>query len=65
MLENYFPRETSEIQKQRLIAVNTALELIKATLADANDGQSIEHQLRAATASIAPLADAIQQALEV
>lgn len=65
MLENYFPDEISENQKKRVIAVNTALELIKATLADANDGQSIEHQLRAASASIAPLTDAIQRALEV
>ena len=48
MLENYFPDNASSEQKQRVIAVNAALELIKVTLADSNDGNSVSHQLQAA-----------------
>jgi len=65
MFENYFTENVSEEQKQRIIAVTIAINLIKVTLADANDGQSIEHQLQAAAKSIEPLATAIQQSLLV
>ncbi|KKI47441.1 MAG: hypothetical protein RR429_02590 [Hafnia sp.] len=65
MLENYFPDHVSNEQKQRAIAVNAALELIKVTLADSNDGNSVSHQLQAAEKHIESLADAIQKALKI
>lgn len=65
MLENYFPDNASSEQKQRVIAVNAALELIKVTLADSNDGNSVSHQLQAAERHIESLADAIQKAVKI
>ena len=65
MLENYFPDHVSNEQKHRAIAVNAALELIKVTLADSNDGNSVSHQLQAAEKHIESLADAIQKALKI
>lgn len=65
MLENYFRDDVSFEQKQRLIAVNAALELIKATLADSNDGNSVSHQIQAAERHIESLADAIQKAVKI
>lgn len=65
MLENYFSEPVSNEQKQRVIAVNAALELINATLSDSNDGNSVGHQLQAAEKHIDSLANAIQQALIV
>ncbi|MEX0632675.1 hypothetical protein M8494_13690 [Serratia ureilytica] len=41
-----------------------ALELIKATLSDTNDGNGVDFQLKAAEKHIGPMADAIQEALK-
>jgi len=65
MLEKYFPDNISCEQAQRVIAVNAALELIKATLADSNDGNSVSYQLQAAEKHIQSLADAIQKAVKI
>ena len=43
MLENYFPDTASSEQKQRVIAVNAALELIKVTLADSKENCILQH----------------------
>ena len=65
MLDNYFPDNVTHEQKQRAIAVNAALELIKATLADSNDGNSVSNQLQSAEKHIESLANAIQKALTI
>ncbi|MNV85519.1 hypothetical protein D3C71_1794840 [compost metagenome] len=51
-------------QHKRLVAVQAALELIKATLSDTNDGNGVDFQLKAAEKHVGPLADAIQEALK-
>ncbi|ASO83992.1 hypothetical protein ACR22U_004945 [Escherichia coli] len=71
MLENYFPsgigaQAVTQAQKQRVIAVQAALELVKASLSSAG-GQAtsakFEQELKAAIGLIEPLADAIQKAI--
>ncbi|WON76120.1 hypothetical protein [Serratia sp. UGAL515B_01] len=66
MLENYFGSapNTTEEQKRRLLAVQAALELLKATLSDTNDGNGVEYQLKTAEKYVSSLADAIQTAVE-
>lgn len=66
MLENYFGSglTPTEEQKRRLLAVQAALELLKATLSDTNDGNGVEYQLRTAEKYVGSLADAIQAAVE-
>jgi hypothetical protein len=69
MLEQYYPATMSskpitDEQHKRLVAVQAALELIKATLSDTNDGNGVDFQLKAAEKHVAPLADAIQEALK-
>ncbi|CAI2520772.1 MULTISPECIES: hypothetical protein [Serratia] len=69
MLEQYYPATMSskpitDDQHKRLVAVQAALELIKATLSDTNDGNGVDFQLKAAEKHVGPLADAIQEALK-
>ncbi|AGQ30757.1 Uncharacterised protein [Serratia liquefaciens] len=69
MLEQYYPATMSskpitDEQHKRLVAVQAALELIKATLSDTNDGNGVDFQLKAAEKHVGPLADAIQEALK-
>ena len=66
MLENYFGSRITptEEQKRRLLAVQAALELLKATLSDTNDGNGVEYQLKTAEKYVGTLADAIQAAVE-
>jgi hypothetical protein len=66
MLENYFGSgiAPTEEQKRRLLAVQAALELLKATLSDTNDGNGVEYQLKTAEKHVGSLADAIQAAVE-
>ncbi|AKE10842.1 hypothetical protein [Serratia liquefaciens] len=69
MLEQYYPATMSskpitDEQHKRLVAVQAALELIKATLSDTNDGNGVDSQLKAAEKHVGPLADAIQEALK-
>ncbi|WP_106423182.1 hypothetical protein [Escherichia coli] len=56
----------TQAQKQRVIAVQAALELVKASLSSAG-GQAtsakFEQELKAAIGLIEPLADAIQKAI--
>ncbi|GBU13705.1 hypothetical protein AwEntero_23060 [Enterobacterales bacterium] len=66
MLDNYFGTNgtaTSE-EKRRLLAVQAALELLKATLSDTNDGNGVEYQLKTTEKYVSTLADAIQAAVE-
>lgn len=65
MLEGYYDADVDTASKQRIIAVQAALELIKATLSDVNDGNGIAYQLETAEKRIKTLADAIQSAIEV
>ncbi|UNK26197.1 hypothetical protein MNO11_15205 [Serratia plymuthica] len=69
MLEQYYPatmssKPVTDEQHKRLVAVQAALELIKATLSDTNDGNGVDFQLKAAEKHIGPMADAIQEALK-
>ncbi|HGM5284989.1 TPA: hypothetical protein ACKP01_005019 [Serratia liquefaciens] len=69
MLEQYYPATMSskpitDEQHKRLVAVQAALELIKATLSDTNDGNGVDFQLKAAEKHVGSLADAIQEALK-
>ncbi|QIC86786.1 hypothetical protein F0336_10245 [Serratia liquefaciens] len=69
MLEQYYQATMSskpitDEQHKRLVAVQAALELIKATLSDTNDGNGVDFQLKAAEKHVGPLADAIQEALK-
>lgn len=65
MLDNYLAPDASIEQKQRILAVQAALELIKATLSDVNDGTGIAYQFESAEKHIALMADAIQSAIVV
>lgn len=66
MLDNYFGTDGSATgeQKRRLLAVQAALELLKATLSDTNDGNGVEYQLKTTEKYVSTLADAIQAAVE-
>ncbi|AUO04690.1 hypothetical protein C0558_24015 [Serratia marcescens] len=69
MLEHYYPANmgaepVTDEQHKRLVAVQAALELIKATLSDTNDGNGVDFQLKAAEKHVGPMADAIQEALK-
>lgn len=64
MLENYLLSTATHEERQRVIAVEAALEVIKATLSDTNDGNGVSFQLQAAEKHIKSLADAIQNAIE-
>ncbi|MCQ6677977.1 hypothetical protein NO393_17915 [Escherichia coli] len=50
--------------KKRIIAVNAALEIIKATLSAPTDAKNVDFDLGVAAKHIAPLADAIQAAID-
>lgn len=68
MLDNYFGTQGStREQKQRLLAVQAALEIIKASVGSSS-GQAKDLKLRYdienSVAGVEPLADAIQKALE-
>jgi len=68
MLDNYFGTQGSTTEhKQRLLAVQAALEIIKASVSSSS-GQAKDLKLRYdidnSVAGIEPLADAIQKALE-
>lgn len=64
MLENYLGPTATHQERQRVIAVEAALDIIKATLSDTNDGNGVSFQLQAAEKHIKSLADAIQNAIE-
>lgn len=65
MLEGYFGVRTTEEQKQRLLAVQAALEVAKASAASsAGTGGSMYSDLTEATTHVVKLADAIQEALK-
>lgn len=63
MLEGYYDADVDGASRQRIIAVQAALELVKATLSDVNDGNGIDYQLNSAEKHIGSLADAIQRAI--
>ncbi|MBM6636624.1 hypothetical protein JTF12_20010 [Leclercia adecarboxylata] len=63
MLEGYHQSGTGYENKRRVIAVNAALEIIKATLSTPTDAKNVAFELELAVKSIAPLADAIQAAI--
>ena len=64
MLDGYHQAGTGFENKKRIIAVNAALEIIKATLSTPTDAKNVEYELGLAAKHIAPLADAIQEAIE-
>ncbi|ABU78285.1 hypothetical protein VEL88_002940 [Cronobacter sakazakii] len=70
MLEDYFsqsaPVGVTQEQKQRLLAVQAALEIAKASVggADASTGARTDAELKYVAELVSPLADAIQNALK-
>ncbi|MBD8128771.1 hypothetical protein [Pantoea agglomerans] len=67
MLDNYFGTTASSVntleRKQRVKAVETAVEIIKATVSTSGDNRDTDYELKQALKYIEPLADAIQSAL--
>lgn len=63
MLESYFGPRPSEDEKKRLLAVQAALEIIKASASSAGDG-GMFNDIRFASEKLEELADSIQTALE-
>ncbi|MGY6029651.1 hypothetical protein [Phytobacter sp. AG2a] len=66
MLEEYFGAAATDEQKKRLLAVQAALEISKASVSasTANSGIRSQMDLRNVSQEVAALADAIQDALE-
>ncbi|MDX7149467.1 hypothetical protein [Citrobacter portucalensis] len=64
MLDGYHQTGTGYENKKRIIAVNAALELIKATLSAPTNAKNVAYDLEVAANQIAPLADAIQAAID-
>ena len=66
MLEEYFGAAATNEQKKRLLAVQAALEISKASVSasTANSGIRSQMDLRNVSQEVAALADAIQDALE-
>lgn len=71
MLKGYFDNDTLTVDEiikynKRLIAVQAALEIVKASAESASNaaGGSMYNDLSIATQYLGPLADAIQDALE-
>ncbi len=66
MLEEYFGASATDEQKKRLLAVQAALEISKASVSasTANSGIRSQMDLRNVSQEVAALADAIQDALE-
>ncbi|ELY2747808.1 hypothetical protein SMC38_004299 [Cronobacter sakazakii] len=64
MLEGYHQSGTGFENRQRIIAVNAALEIIKATLASPTNAKNADYDLGQAAKHIKPLADAIQAAID-
>ena len=67
MLEEYFGIGATKEEKQRLLAVQAALEISKAAVSasTANSGIRTQMDLRNVSQEVASLADAIQDALEM
>lgn len=71
MLEDYFskgaPVGVTQEQKQRLLAVQAALEIAKASVsgADCSTGATTATELKYVADLVAPLADAIQNSLKL
>lgn len=63
MLDGYHQNGSGYESKRRIIAVNAALEIIKAALSAPTDAKNIDYDLGLAEKHIAPLADAIQAAI--
>lgn len=66
MLEEYFGAAATDEQKKRLLAVQAALDISKASVSasTANSGIRSQMDLRNVSQEVAALADAIQDALE-
>ncbi len=66
MLEEYFGAAATDEQKKRLLAVQAALDISKASVSasTANPGIRSQMDLRNVSQEVAALADAIQDALE-
>jgi hypothetical protein len=66
MLEAYFGTAATDEQKKRLLAVQAALEISKASVSasTANSGIRSQMDLRNVSQEVSSLADAIQDALE-
>ena len=68
MLENYFgsvsAEDSTKQRRRRVMAVNAALEIIKAAVATNTNARNTDFELQQAIKHIGPLADAIQDAVE-
>ena len=68
MIEGYFgstaSSENTRERRQRVMAVNAALEIIKAAVATNTNSRDTDYELKQAVKHIQPLADAIQNALK-
>jgi len=70
MLEDYFsknvPIGVTQEQKQRLLAVQAALEIAKASVSggDASASAKTDSELKYVAALVSPLADSIQESLK-
>lgn len=66
MLDNYYGERSTDEQRKRLLAVAAALEIAKSSVSAGNgiSGARTEYDLQSVAKEIAPLADAIQAALE-
>ncbi|KAF6676813.1 hypothetical protein HFD87_10080 [Pantoea sp. EKM21T] len=67
MLEGYFGTAVSSVntleRRQRVKAVETAVDIIKATVSTSGNNRDANYELQQALKYLEPLADAIQSAL--
>jgi hypothetical protein len=68
MLENYFgsvsAEDSTKERRRRVMAVNAALEIIKAAVSASPNSKNTDFELEQAAKHLGPLADAIQSAVE-
>lgn len=63
MLDGYHQNGSGINRRQRIIAVEAALEIIKATVSAPTNSKNADYDLEVAVKYIEPLADAIQAAI--
>lgn len=68
MLDNYFGsvsnEDSTKERRRRVMAVNAALEIIKAAVGTDTHARNTDFELQQAAKHLGPLADAIQAAVE-
>lgn len=63
MLDGYHQQGTGIESRRRIIAVDAALEIIKASIAASTNSKNVGYDLEQAIKNVGPLADAIQAAI--